>query len=69
MTEPGISPAAARSAAGLMSMSAAPSATSRKASGGVSRSSRSRAAARISSMVRAPAGLVITTRRHPRFPG
>src|SRR5215472_930039 len=47
-SEPGISPAAARCAAGRMSMSVAPSRISPSASSGVTRASRARAAARIS---------------------
>ena len=55
-TEPGTSPVAARCTAGLMSISVAPAAHAAYASCGVSRASRARAAARISSMDRTPAG-------------
>jgi len=67
ITEPGISPSAARCPADRMSISVAPVQNSANASPGVTRVSRDRAAARISSIERAPAGLEVTNRLLPRF--
>ena len=66
--DPGISPCAARCAAGLMSTSTPSPDSSPKACRGVSRTRRARAEARISSMVRAPCGRTATMPRRLRYP-